>query len=155
MPTSCTYVYVHFVWATWNRAPTISSVLETKIYACIAVKCHDLRCALIEIGGTDDYVHVLVRIHATVSVAQLAHGMKGGSSHLVTHTLAPEQGFKWQGTYGAFSLGPGELDRVRDYIRRQREHHASGSTRPEWERCMENEDLFEPQNLSNPRRRVL
>jgi REP element-mobilizing transposase RayT len=106
----------------------------------VAAKCRELKCELVTIGGTEDHVHVLARMHAPVSVAGLAHGMKGASSHLVTHEIAPEQGFKWQGTYGAFSVSPDDIDRVCDYIQRQKEHHARGSTVPEWERCMEEDD---------------
>jgi REP element-mobilizing transposase RayT len=140
MPTSCTHVYVHFVWATWNKAPLITPDLEPRIYACIAAKCDELVCQLIDIGGTEDHVHCLVRLHATISVAGLAKHMKGASSHLVTHAAASDQGFKWQGTYGAFSVSPSDIDQVRAYIQRQKEHHAHGDTWPDWERCMESSD---------------
>jgi REP element-mobilizing transposase RayT len=79
-------------------------------------------------------VHCLVRLHSPVSVATLAHDIKGASSHLITHLIAPGQGFKWQGNYGAFSVSPGELDPVRAYIRNQKQHHAGSTTRSEWER---------------------
>ncbi len=80
---------------------------------------------------------MLARLHSLVSVGQLAHGMKGGSSHLGTHVLTPDQPFKWQGTYGAFSISANDVERIRDYIKNQKQHHASGDTVAEWERCME------------------
>jgi REP-associated tyrosine transposase len=136
MPTSCTHVYVHFVWATWNKAPLIVPELEARIYACIATKCEELKCQLLVIGGTEDHVHALVRVHSTVAVADLAKGMKGSSSHFVTHELAAGRDFKWQGTYGAFSVSPDDLDRICAYIERQKEHHARNTTHSDWERCM-------------------
>ena len=137
MPDSCTHVYVHFVWATWNRAPRITPEIEPRLYACIGRKVQENRCELKEIGGTGDHVHCLVRLHATVSVAWLAKEMKGASSHLVTHEVPGGESFKWQGTYGAFSVSPHEVETLRAYIRRQKDHHARGETRAEWERCME------------------
>jgi hypothetical protein len=53
---------------------------------------------------------------ATASVAQVAKQMKGDSSHFVTHALAPELGFKWQGTFGAFSVDPSDIVDVVEYI---------------------------------------
>jgi REP element-mobilizing transposase RayT len=140
MPKSCTFVYVHFVWATWDRLPYIAPSLEPSIYACIASKCQELKSELLAIGGTQDHVHVLVRLHSTVAVAELAKGMKGASSHLVTHELTPNQAFKWQGSYGAFSVSPSDVPRIRAYVRNQKKHHASGDVWEEWERCEEIED---------------
>jgi REP-associated tyrosine transposase len=142
MATSCNHVYVHFVWATWDRVPLITPEREAAIYACVASKCREFRCKLVEIGGTEDPVHALVRLHSMISVAQMAKEMKGSSSHLVTHRVGSEQGFKWQGTYGAFSVTPGDIDAVRAYIQRQKEHHANSTILPDWERCMEAESTF-------------
>src|SRR6476469_631715 len=91
MADSCTHVYVHFVWATWNRVAFLTPELEERIYDCVTKKCEELRCLLLAIGGTEDHIHVLVRIHSLTSVGQLAHGMKGSSAHLTTHRLTPDQ----------------------------------------------------------------
>lgn len=37
--------------------------------------------------------------------------------------------------YGAFTLSKDEVPRVIDYIRNQKEHHASQTLWPDWERC--------------------
>jgi REP element-mobilizing transposase RayT len=99
---------------------------------------------VIAIGGKEDHVHALVRLHAAVSAAAVAKAMKGSSSHLVTHVLAPEGEFKWQGTYGAFSVSPDHLGAVRAYIERQKEHHAGSGVRAEWERCGEASGVVSP-----------
>ncbi|MDQ3815077.1 MAG: IS200/IS605 family transposase [Armatimonadota bacterium] len=138
MPDSCTHLYVHFIWATWNRTPLLVSTLREPIYACISDKCYELRCQLIEIGGIEDHVHVLVRLHSTVAVAVLAKGMKGSSSHLATHALNQE--FKWQGGYGALTVSLSHVRRVCRYIQRQSEHHAQGSIWPELEKITEDDD---------------
>lgn len=139
MPASFVLVYVHYVCATWDRLPLISPELEPKIHACIAAECQRVGAEPLQIGGTGDHVHALVQVHSTVSVAQLARGMKGGSSHFATHELA-QDGFKWQGSYGAFSVSPDHLDRVRRYLLRQKEHHAEQRLEPDWERCTETSD---------------
>jgi putative transposase len=143
MPASCVVVYIHYVWATWDREPLLTSEVEAGVYAMITEKCRALGCDRLAIGGTEDHVHVMVRLHAAVAVAELAKAMKGSSSHLATHRLvAPEGAFKWQGSYGAFSVSHEHLGRVRDYINRQKEHHAQGDLDPDWERCYEIADAI-------------
>jgi REP element-mobilizing transposase RayT len=86
--------------------------LERPLFACIAAKCEELKSQPLRIGGTEDHVHVLARLHPMVAVAELAKGMKGSSSHLITHEVDPDAGFKWQGSYGAFSVSPEDVPRV-------------------------------------------
>lgn len=141
MPNSCTYLYIHFVWATWDRLPLLTGVVQRSVYACAAAKCVENRSQLLRIGGIEDHVHVLVRVHPTVAVAWLAKEMKGASAHLIAQEVAPETGFKWQGSYGAFSVSTEHVDAVCDYIERQAEHHARNTFHAPWERCAENRDV--------------
>ena len=140
LPNSCVHVYVHFVWRTWDSLPLISDDLRMPLYGAIAQGCLDVKCQAIEIGGIEDHVHVLVRMHATTAVSDVAKQMKGASSHLVTHVLKRGEFFKWQGSYGAFSVGVREVAGVIEYIRNQQTHHSRGSTDELLERCTE-EDL--------------
>jgi putative transposase len=135
LPNSFAEVYLHFVWTTWDRLPLITADIEPRIYALIADKCAELRCQLIEIGGVEDHIHVLVRMPAAMSPAQLAHGMKGSSSHLATHALG--KSFKWRGSYGVLSVSPNQVTRVRAYIRNQKQHHRSGEVHQQWEQDFE------------------
>jgi putative transposase len=116
-------LYVHVIWATWDRLPLLSGELQPAVYACIQAECAALNTEVIAIGGVEDHIHLLVRLPSTVSVASLVKQSKGASSHLVTHRLAHEDGFRWQGAYGAFSISASDVPRVRDYILRQEQHH--------------------------------
>jgi putative transposase len=135
MPTACTHLYVHCVWATWDRQPLLDARMERAIYGCIAAKCVELRCEALRIGGVENHVHVVVRLHASVAVADLVKGMKGASSHLVNHEVIPGEGFRWQGSYGAFTVSPDDVGRVCNYVESQKEHHANRTLLDEWERC--------------------
>ena len=120
-------LYVHLVWATWDRLPLIDQDIEGAIHAAIAAKCRELRCTPLAIGGVADHVHVLVQVAPTVAVSRLVQEMKGSSSHLITHQYAPEGSFRWQGSYAAFSLGENDVPRVRQYIEQQKRHHADAT----------------------------
>ena len=131
--TAHTEIYLHIVWATWDRLPLISDEFEQRLYAVIAAKCQELQCIPLAIGGVADHVHLLVRLHAPVSVADLVKNVKGSSSHFVTHEVTPGKFFKWQGSYSAFSVEVASLPRLKEYIANQKQHHAERKTIPEWE----------------------
>ena len=128
-----TQLYLHCVWATWDRLPLISPEIEQPLYAAILNKCNQLKCEPIAIGGTSDHVHLLLRLHTTVSVANLLKEIKGSSSHLITHEINPEEFFKWQGAYGAFTVSKTAVPRVKAYIEHQQEHHACEQIQLHWE----------------------
>jgi REP element-mobilizing transposase RayT len=107
------------------------------------VKCRELDCEPLAINGMPDHVHLLVRLHSTVSVAQLLKEVKGASSHLVTHEIAPGGFFKWQGTYGAFTLAKSAVPEVKAYIERQKDHHTQGKLNPEWEQAETRDESHE------------
>lgn len=131
-------VYVHFVWATWDRLPLLTEEIERQIHRAIAAKCADLGAEVIALGGVTDHVHVLVGLPATITLADFVGKVKGASSHLATHRELPDGAFfKWQGSYGAASVSPGLLDVVSAYVAHQKEHHADNTLNPEWEHIPE------------------
>ena len=126
-------VFVHLVWATWDRLALLVDMVERDVHRAIEGKCKELGIDIIAFGGVEDHVHMLVRLPATLAVADAVKHLKGASTHLLTQRLYPDKFFKWQGAYGAFSVSVGDLDRVSQYIAHQREHHANNSLIPEWE----------------------
>ena len=131
-----TQLYVHLVWATWDRFPLITPAIEPRIYAAIATKCRQFKCEPVAIGGIEDHVHLLTRLHTTTTIATLVKEVKGASSHLVTHEITPKDFFKWQGAYGAFTLRKNDVPQVEAYILNQKQHHADNTLYDEWEKGM-------------------
>jgi len=130
-----TQLYLHCVWTTWDRLPLITPEYERPIYAMILNKCQELKCHVLALGGTSDHVHLLFRLPATISVADLMKEIKGASSHLATHQVAAGEFFKWQGAYGAFTVSKDRVDEIQTYIERQKEHHANHELKLEWEQA--------------------
>jgi len=121
-----TSIHIHLIWSTWDRLPILTADVEPDIHGLIVNECHRLRAFVAAIGGTDDHVHLLVGMPPTVTIADLAKQVKGASSYVVNRNLFGDRAFRWQGAYGAFSVSPPDVATVADYIRRQREHHATG-----------------------------
>jgi REP element-mobilizing transposase RayT len=102
------------------------------VYLCIREEAARLKAEIIEIGGIEDHVHVLLKLPATVSIATMVKQVKGSSSHLANHEVLP-YGVKWQGGCSASSVSRRAVPRVRDYVLRQEEHHRDGNTFPDAE----------------------
>ena len=129
-----TQLYCHLVWATWDRLPLIMPEVEARLYGAIAAKVRELRGVPIAVGGVEDHVHLLCSFDPTVSIAYLVQQVKGSSSHLMSHEVLGDESFKWQGGYGAFTVGMDGLEPVKAYVQGQKRHHAEESVWPEWER---------------------
>ena len=118
-----TQLHLHLVWATWDRQPIILPEWKSAISGCIQAECSVLKVAVITQYIMPEHVHLLVRFPTTVTVAVIVKQVKGASSHLITHRVAPAEWFKWQGGYGAFAVSRQELPRVQQYINGQEKHH--------------------------------
>jgi putative transposase len=133
MRSNFTQLYIHYVWATWDRLPLITPDIQRLVYAAIIKECEKLKCTVIAIGGVDDHVHLLTGFPTTITVAELIKQVKGSSSHFITHEIKPKDGFKWQGSYGAFTVSHDGIDAVANYIRNQEIHHQQKSFITTWE----------------------
>lgn len=84
-------------------------------------------------NGTQDHVHLLVQLAGKTSVAELMKQVKGVSSAMVNDRNDIAERFRWQESYGAFSVSRSHLPRVIAYINNQKQHHATDSLWPQWE----------------------
>jgi len=134
-------VYIHFVWATWDRLPWITPDIERELYRYIERVCQDDDCDVLAIGGMPDYIHLLVSFSNMLTLAELMQHVKGGSSRLVTQVLKPGGEFRWQGSYGAFSVSPRDKEKIVRYIQNQKRHHAEGTLWPEAERATREREI--------------
>lgn len=128
-----TQLYLHCVWATWERRPLVSSAVENEVYACIAGKCREKGCEPLAIGGVEDHVHLLVRFRTSTNLAKLVGEAKGASSFLMTSKLARDSFFKWQSGYGVFTVSKEGIPALTSYIKSQKLHHANGTLKHDWE----------------------
>jgi len=133
MRSNFTQLYLHAVWGTWDRLPLITPDIQKIVYAAIIQQCEQLKCTVIGIGGVEDHVHLLTGFPPTLTVSDLIKQIKGSSSHLINHEVKPDQFFKWQGSYGAFTVSSDAIDNVANYIRNQATHHRHKSIIPTWE----------------------
>jgi putative transposase len=130
-------IYVHLVWATWDRLPLIDAAGERRLYREIESEALKMQCTVLALNGMPDHVHVVLILPSTVAIADLVKQLKGASSHFYNHVLQPEMPFKWQGSYGAFTVSRWDVDKIVAYVMAQKEHHRSAALLQEWEETYE------------------
>lgn len=123
-----TYVgnFVHCIFSTKERKPTISAERLAGLWGYISGVATGEGLTLILAGGTSDHVHLLFMLPASVSLASAVQKIKGSSSRWMG------EGFAWQQGYGAFSVSPSQVAAVRKYIENQAEHHRKQSFEEEF-----------------------
>jgi REP element-mobilizing transposase RayT len=115
----------------------ITSEIERSLYRCIEKEARDKGCSVLALNGMPDHVHLCVSFPATMTIADLAKQVKGVSSHFANQALALETQFKWSGGYGAFTVSRWDVDKIINYVKGQKEHHANDSLWAEWEETFE------------------
>ena len=116
-------LYVHIVFSTKGREALITPNLQNRLWAYMGGIARENYMKALSIGGTQDHVHVLLSIPATVPVAKAVQLIKGGSSKWVHDTFVDSRRFAWQEGYGAFSVNVSLLEETIRYIEGQAEHH--------------------------------
>ncbi len=120
-------LFYHLVWSTKHREPLIAPAVESIIYELLRTKAIGLGATVFAINGMSDHLHVVAAIPPKIAVARFVGQMKGVTSTKfnkmnLSHVLY------WQDEYGAFSFDGKRLPNYIDYVQRQKEHHAAGST---------------------------
>ena len=121
-------IYLHFVWATWDRLPLILPEWERDLWRGLQAEAQAQGCRVLAVGGIEDHVHLLASFPSTLCAADFAQQVKGASSRWVNEQACPDFQFKWQGAYGAFSVGTEQVPIITAYIKKQKQHHARGTT---------------------------
>ncbi len=123
MPQSLASVLVHVVFSTKNRQPLIRPEIEPELHPYLATACRTLDSPTLTINGTEDHVHVLLRLGRKIALAELVQEIKTSSLKWIKTKGLPYQGFHWQNGYGAFSIGQSGVEALQAYIANQKEHH--------------------------------
>jgi REP-associated tyrosine transposase len=131
MSQSLAKVYLHLVFSTKNRAPVLEEVWREELFHVLGGTSNNLGCQSLIVGGVADHVHMLFQLGRTISIADAVGKVKSTSSNWVNQTRELMTEFHWQAGYAVFSVSPTNVDAVREYIRRQAEHHAKQSFQDE------------------------
>lgn len=129
MPQSLANVLVHLVFSTRDRTPWLTGDIRHELFPYMGGVLRNIECPVLQIGGVEDHLHILLRLSRTISLAQLVEKSKTSTPKWVK-TKGPTD-FAWQAGYGAFSVGQSQADGLVAYIQGQEAHHRSVSFQDE------------------------
>lgn len=123
MPQSFTDLLYYYVWSTKHRENLIPVGFQSTLYAYLGGIAKNHKATLLAAGGIPDHVHLLVRMHPTIAVAEMAALFKANSTKWIHETHPKMSGFAWQVGYSAFTVSRSGVPDVKRYIAHQAEHH--------------------------------
>jgi len=132
MPQSLSFLLVHVVFSTKDRAPLLGAEIRPALHGYLATVARNADCECFRVGGVADHVHLAIRLARTVTVADLVETLKTSSSKWLKTQSPALASFAWQRGYGAFSVGPSDLNALLHYIDNQDEHHRTRTFQDEY-----------------------
>ena len=121
MPQSLSRVLVHLVFSTKNRTPFLRPDVRARTFEYLGGALNAIDCPVIQVGGTDDHVHLLFVLGRTAAVSRVVEELKKQSSKWAKRNV--DRSFYWQAGYGVFSVSPSLVPKVVAYISNQETHH--------------------------------
>lgn len=131
-------VYIHFVWSTKNRKPWLNSKeLRQKVWQHIRENAKTKDIYIDFVNGHAEHCHCLVSLGTEQTMSKVMQLLKGESSFWINKQKLVKDKFEWQDEYFAVSVSESMIDRMRNYIKNQEEHHARKSFQEEYDEFIE------------------
>src|SRR3989442_12716863 len=116
-------IWVHLIFSTKNREKIISSSLKPKLLPHIKENAAVKKIYIDFLNCVSDHIHILLSLNDGQDISKIAQLIKGESSFWVNQNKLIPVKFEWQDEYIAVSVSESMVDKVRDYIKNQEEHH--------------------------------
>ena len=121
------FVY-HIVFRTKGGEPLIDASWENELHRYLGGIAKGWKGIPIEINGMPDHVHLLVLL-LPCDFAAFMRELKANSSKWAKRH---NPNFSWQRRYGAFTVSSSVAEKVRSYIKNQKNHQARQSFEDEY-----------------------
>lgn len=116
-------IWIHAVWGTKNRKPLLTPDVRINLFSHIKENAEEKGNNIDFINGYLDHAHCLCLLNANMSIATLMQNIKGESSHWANQQRLLKEKLIWADEYYAASVSESQVPKVRNYIRKQEEHH--------------------------------
>ena len=140
---SYTRCWIQLVWGTLKREKTLIREARQSVsrYLCDYAKSKSIPMEINFVNA--DHVHVLIDLPSSMRIEEAVRLLKGASSHWINQERMTPAKFSWARGYGAFSVSQSHMQKVKEYIQGQEEHHRKKSFSEEYTRILGVYDLQE------------
>lgn len=117
---------VHLVFVTKYRRDVFTLEMLESTRVVMEETCQQMDCELMEFGGEDDHIHMMVSMHPKMAVSNLVSKLKGKSSYVLRRDYWESIKGKlwgnhfWSPSYCVVSCGGASLEVVKAYIDQQK-----------------------------------
>jgi len=132
-----TQILYHIVFSTKNRECSLKSGGREALLRYMWGVIKNKKSHLYRINGVEDHVHILSSLHPTVTLADFIKDIKVSSSKWIKEDGVFPGFTGWQDGYGAFTHSWPEKGALIEYVKDQKNHHATVSFRDEYRRMLE------------------
>ncbi len=127
-------VYIHFVWSTKNRVPYLATKdLRDAMWQHIKQNGKDKGIFIDFVNGYREHCHCLVSLGKEQTISKVMQLIKGEAAFWFNRQNFILEKLEWQDEYFAVSVSQSALDRVRDYIKNQEQHHGKKTYQQEYD----------------------
>jgi len=118
-------IRLHIVFVTKYRRKVLTQEIRDFLETSFQGVLEHWKCELIEFGGEEDHVHLLIGIHPALDISELINNMKSATSkrtrshfqeHVAKFYWKP---YFWNRAYFVGSVGTVTLDTIKNYIEKQ------------------------------------
>lgn len=132
MANAYAQLYVQLVFGVKGYLPVINEVHRDRIEKYICGIVQNTKCKPISIYCNPNHLHLLIRLHQTMTVADIVREIKSTSTRFINENKLVKGHSEWQRGYGAFSYNQSAIEAVCKYIRNQHEHHKKTTFQEEY-----------------------
>lgn len=118
-------IKLHIVFVTKYRRKTLSPELLDYLKEAFSEILTAWRCEMVEFGGEEDHVHMLVSIHPALNISVLINNLKTASARRARNRFAEHlkpfywKPLFWHRAYFVASVGGATLETIKAYVERQ------------------------------------
>jgi putative transposase len=120
-----TEIYLHIVFAVKKRRPVLTAEKRPLLFQHITEQTALHQIDLKSINGFDDHIHMLLRFHASQTLATLVQQIKGESARWANQANLFDTKLTWATGYYARSVDPQNVELVTRYIASQPSKHGT------------------------------
>nr|WP_317618771.1 transposase [Chryseobacterium suipulveris] len=127
-------IYFHIVFSTLNKKPFLNSKeLRISVWKHIKENAKKKNIFIDMVNGYREHCHCLVSLGSDQTIEKVVQLIKGECSHWINKNNLTTEKFSWQDEYLAVSVSESHIERVRNYIKKQEEHHTLKSFSEEYD----------------------
>ena len=135
------HILCHVIFSTKGRINYLYKDLRPNLYSYLCGIAQHEGCQIVNIGGVDDHVHILIRIKPALSISDVVRKLKTNSSKWIHENQTNLKDFSWQSGFSCFSVSESGKSAVIAYIDEQEDHHLKVSFGDELKRFLDKHQI--------------